>query len=161
MMSKKVSVPFAVSDGIRESLARKAPDVLACGSNAAGCDSDRPEPHYCCSAHKILNPTVEAPLSLRRFRDTLAHYEIRVGKRDAKKAYFDYLSEACMLDISDEIETVSASLAELSDASQDAEDAGDEELSMRLADKAYEKTLEMMELASKAEGRAKSLSRSL
>ena len=104
---------------------------------------------------------MEAPLSLRRFRDTLAHYEIRVGKQDAKKAYFDYLSEACMLDISDEIETVSASLAELSDASQDAEDAGDEELSMRLADKAYEKTLEMMELASKAEGRAKSLSRSL
>lgn len=161
MTSRAISIPFAVSDGIRERLAKKAPAVMACGSDAAGCASDRPDTHFCCSAHKILNPTVEAPLSWRHFYDTLAHYEIRVGKQDAKEAYFDYLSAACMLDISDEIETVSDSLAELSDASQDAEDAGDEELSMRLAEKAYEKALEMMDLASKAEIRAKSLARSL
>ena len=161
MASRAISIPFAVSGEIRERLAKKAPAVLACGSNAAGCGSGRTELHFCCSAHKILNPSVEAPLSWQNFCDTLEHYEIHVSKQDAKEAYQDYLSEACMLDVSDEMATASASLAELSDASQDAEDAGDEELSMRLADKAYQKASEMMELASNAESRAKSLARSL
>lgn len=161
MISRRVSVPFAVSDGIRERLGRKAPAVLACGSNAAGCDSGRSEIHYCCSAHKILNPTVEAPLSWQHFRDTLAHYKIRVSEQDAKKAYQDYLDEACLLDASDDIAAASKSMCELNAAEDAAEDAGDKELAGHLAKDAYEKMEEMMGLVSEAKARARSMAASL
>ena len=157
MTSRTMVAPFAVSDYIRERLARQAPAVLACGSNASGCDNGRPEPHYCCSAHKILNPTVDAPLSWRHFCDTLAHYEIRVSGQDAKQAYLDYLNEACLLDASDDIAAASKSMCDLNAAEDAAEDAGDKELAGRLAQGAYEKMEEMMELVSEAKARARDM----
>ena len=160
MTSRTMVAPFAVSDDIRERLARQAPAVLACGSNASGCDNGRPEPHYCCSAHKILNPTVDAPLSWRHFCDTLAHYEIRVSGEDAKQAYLDYLSEACLLDASDDIAAASKSMCDLNAAEDAAEDAGDKELAGRLAQGAYEKMEEMMELVSEAKARARDMAAS-
>lgn len=161
MTSRAISIPFAVSDGIRERLERKAPAVLVCGSNAAGCDSRGPELHYCCSAYKILNPTVEAPLSWRHFCDTLAHYKISISEQDAKEAYQDYLNSACLLDASDEITAASKSMCDLNAAEDAAEDAGDKELAGHLAQEAYEKMEEMMGLVSEAKARARSMAASL
>lgn len=161
MKIRNPEVPFAVYHEVLRQLDQKAPRILACGKNAAKCCTGALEPHYCCSAHKILNPSTEAPLSKQQFHDTLKHYKIPASREQAEEAHLDYLEDACISDVSDDIAAASREASDLGEAEYDAEDAGDRELARSLALKADEKTREMRAIVSKAADRAKEMAAAL
>ena len=79
-------------DRIGGLLVEVAPSVSACGERFSVCDlAENGEPHFCCAAHKILNPVAEAPLSFRHFSEVLSNYGIKAGVRERKAAHRFYV----------------------------------------------------------------------
>ena len=128
-----------------------------CGEAALVCGTKEPDIHFCCSAAKIVNTTLDAPLSWRNFAETLQHYKISIGEKDAREAYLDCLAEACLAEKMDEIYATGDEFSNLSDAAEEAEEAGDTETSRRLAKEADEKAQQQMKILRDARAKAESL----
>lgn len=161
MLARIPDTPFGTTTYIRSILERRARKDPVCGGSALSCATKDADLHFCCSAEKIQHPSLEAPLSWEHFVATLCHYGINMGKADTKDAYVDYLAEACTSDKSDDLIAAGDAFTSLSDAAEEAAEAGDLEKSRKLADSAHEKAQEMMGIARKAREEAEMLAEAL
>ena len=157
MKTSAAGANFEARSYVRNVLRQKAKRHPVCGQSALACAAKGEHLHFCCSAEKILRPTLEAPLSWRDFSDTLRHYGIRMKPADTEEAYLDCLAEACIAARSDEIEAARLEIRKFSDSADFAVTAGDLDAARTFSQSAYEKTLEMRRIVREARTRAKSL----
>lgn len=157
MLTRVPNTPFGPTTYIRSGLEERAKRTPVCGRAALACETEDPDIHHCCSAAKIMNPTLDAPLSWRHFSDTLRHYGIRMKTAQAREAYLDYLEDACMEERSDEIEASGDEMERFADALDAAQVAGDAERARDLGKSVDEKIAETDTIVREALNKAKRL----
>lgn len=150
-------IHFGARTYIREALKRKASRKPVCGEKALACETRNEGIHFCCSASKIVNTTLEAPLSWADFAATLQHYEIRISEKDAREAYVDCLAEACLEEKIGEISAMGSEFASISEAAEEAEGTGDTETARKLQTEANSKAMSQMMLVRSTRAKAESL----
>ena len=124
-------------------------------------ESDGDDQHFCCGAHKILNPSLEAPLSWEKFAAVLYHYRVKLRSGWAEEGYRDYLMDACLRDVSGQIDEADAKMTEFYDSAVFAKENGDLESARSLFDRAHNCSKQSMHLVKKARSRALELEASL
>lgn len=162
MATSRETLPFEESRVLRERLRSKAPSDPVCREQVVGCrEQGGSFPHFCCGAHKILNPSLESPLSWSEFAAVLEHYSVHLPEGWAEEGYRDYLMDACMGDVSDQIDEADMKMVELYDSAVIAEESGNSELARTLFDKAHIWSQKSMQLVKKARTRASELAAAL
>ena len=91
----------------------------------------------------------------------LEHYSVHLPEGWAEEGYRDYLMDACMGDVSDQIDEADMKMVELYDSAVIAEESGNSELARTLFDKAHIWSQKSMQLVKKARTRASELAAAL
>ena len=157
MLTRVPDSHFGPTAYVRSGLEDRARREPVCGKDALVCGVKEPEIHHCCSAAKILNPTLDAPLSWRAYADTLSRYGIKMKTAQAKAAYRDYLQDACLSGRSGEIEAAGDDMERFADALDAAQVAGDGERSQEMGRLVDEKIAETKNIVREAMQKAEKL----
>lgn len=157
MLTKVPDTHFGPTTYVRSGLEERANGQPICGREALACHTKPPDQHHCCSAAKILNPTLQAPLSWGSYSKTLAHYGIRMKRSQAQKAYLDYLEDACLAERIEEIDAADSEMERFLDDADASDLAGDVEQAREMRKSADQKIAETMLIVRQARNKAKSL----